>query len=102
MNKPVRIRLSRTKGWKMPANAVKVDRTTKWGNPFRPADVVAGKAMGQAGAVEAYHKQLQAKLQSEPEVTRAELEKLRGKHLACWCKPGEPCHADVLLKLANE
>jgi hypothetical protein len=26
---------------------------------------------------------------------------LRGKNLACWCKPGEPCHADVLLDLAN-
>ncbi len=27
---------------------------------------------------------------------------LAGKNLACWCKPGEPCHADVLLKLAND
>jgi hypothetical protein len=26
---------------------------------------------------------------------------LRGKNLACWCKQGEPCHADVLLELAN-
>jgi hypothetical protein len=26
---------------------------------------------------------------------------LRGKNLACWCKLGEPCHADVLLELAN-
>lgn len=26
---------------------------------------------------------------------------LRGKNLACWCKPGAPCHADVLLELAN-
>jgi hypothetical protein len=29
------------------------------------------------------------------------LGELRGKNLACWCKPGEPCHADVLLELAN-
>jgi len=28
-------------------------------------------------------------------------EGLKGKNLACWCKPGDPCHADVLLKLAN-
>lgn len=27
---------------------------------------------------------------------------LRGKNLACWCKPGAPCHADVLLTLAND
>ncbi len=26
---------------------------------------------------------------------------LRGHNLACWCKPGEPCHADVLIEMAN-
>ena len=26
---------------------------------------------------------------------------LRGKNLACFCRPGDPCHADVLLDLAN-
>lgn len=30
-----------------------------------------------------------------------QLERLRGMDLACWCKPGDPCHADVLLELAN-
>lgn len=29
------------------------------------------------------------------------LPKLRGKNLACWCKPDAPCHADVLLELAS-
>lgn len=29
------------------------------------------------------------------------LPELRGKNLACWCRSGEPCHADVLLELAN-
>lgn len=28
--------------------------------------------------------------------------KLKGKNLACWCKPGDPCHADILLGLANK
>lgn len=32
------------------------------------------------------------------EVIRAEL---RGKDLSCWCAPDLPCHADVLLELAN-
>ena len=27
---------------------------------------------------------------------------LRGKNLACWCPFDQPCHADVLLKIANE
>lgn len=31
----------------------------------------------------------------------AALETLRGKNLACWCPLGQPCHADVLLELAN-
>lgn len=26
---------------------------------------------------------------------------LRGKNLACWCPLDQPCHADVLLELAN-
>lgn len=26
---------------------------------------------------------------------------LRGKHLACTCHPDQPCHADVLLEIAN-
>lgn len=29
------------------------------------------------------------------------LESLRGKNLACWCPLDQPCHADVLLELAN-
>jgi len=67
-----RIQLSRAKGWRMPPNTVKVDRTTKWGNPFRAGNV------GPFGR-----------------------EPLRGKNLACWCELGKPCHADVLLVLAN-
>ncbi|MCW2395869.1 MULTISPECIES: DUF4326 domain-containing protein [unclassified Sphingobium] len=31
---PVRVQLRRTRGWRMPADTVKIDRTTKWGNPF--------------------------------------------------------------------
>jgi hypothetical protein len=30
-----------------------------------------------------------------------ELPALRGKDLLCWCPPGKPCHAAVLLELAN-
>jgi hypothetical protein len=30
-----------------------------------------------------------------------DIRQLRGKNLACWCKPGQPCHADILLELAN-
>ena len=30
------------------------------------------------------------------------LTELRGRPLACWCKPGCDCHASVLIHMANE
>ena len=92
---PVRVRLSRAKGWRMPPNAVKVDRSTRWGNPF---GVGPGCTRRQAVAAFALHLAAteQASLRDE---IRSEL---RGKNLACWCPLDEPCHADVLLRLANE
>ena len=32
---------------------------------------------------------------------RASIEQLRGRNLACWCPLDQPCHADVLLEIAN-
>lgn len=88
---PIRIQLSRARGWRMPENTMKVDRTTEWGNMFSGGSVPASELVRlfRAYAVE--------RLRGNPNV----FEPLRGKNLACWCKPGEPCHADVLLELAN-
>lgn len=102
--KPVRIQLRRTKGWRMPPNTVKVDRTTKWGNPF-----VVGKPGGAYTAMvkdrrHAYllFKSIALKNERLAEAARAEL---RGKNLACWCPKDNPyedcCHAAVLLEIAN-
>jgi hypothetical protein len=108
--KPVRIQLSRTKGWRMPENTVKVDGSTKWGSPFFPTMLLAsgsrrglkqGEPIGATGAVEAFRTLMATNMRKEPAKTVALLEQLRGKNLACWCKPGQPCHADVLLELAN-
>ena len=33
---------------------------------------------------------------------RFDLAPLHGKDLACWCRLDQPCHADVLLELANK
>lgn len=104
---PERIQLRRTKGWRMPPGTVKVDRTTRYGNPFAAGRFKfvtgpkQGQVMDQAGAVIAFRNLMRTNLRLEPEKTRALLEELRGKDLACWCKPGTPCHADVLLELAN-
>ncbi len=103
-----RIQIRRCNGWRMPAGAVRVDRATKWGNPFR-ADRPTPKviASGARSAAEAFGFWLRGLggLDSEfPSQRRAILDsigELRGKRLACWCRPGDPCHADVLLELAN-
>lgn len=41
-------------------------------------------------------------LRARAERVRAALPMIRGKNLACWCKQGQPCHADVLLEIANK
>lgn len=105
---PKRIRLSRTKGWRMPPNTVKVDRTTKWGNPYR-----AGVHCDHQHAVDCHRFLLTQgrPARAEPDsvtntadyltFVRANITDLRGKNLACWCSLAEPCHAELLLELAN-
>ena len=72
-------------------NQVYVGRPTKWGNPF-----VIGRDGDRHEVLEKY----QNHLASKPGLFMS-LEELRGKDLICWCAP-EPCHADILLVLANE
>ena len=40
-------------------------------------------------------------LDDHPELVERARRELRGHDLACWCKPGWPCHVDVLLAVAN-
>ena len=90
---PERIQLSRRKGWRMPPNTVKVDRSTRWGNPFPACDRYTPE---RSVALFRSHAEVNARKDA------TWLAPLRGKNLACWCAPGKPCHADVLLELANE
>ena len=90
---PRRIQRKRAKGWRMPQDTIYVGRPTRWGNHHHVETYGAGIAF------ERYAKDL-AQL---PEADlRTLLEPLRGHNLACWCALGSPCHADVLLRLANE
>ncbi len=78
----------------MPANTVYVGRPTKWGNPYR-LEVFDGKREAVVAAFWRYlHHENGAEL-------RNAVRELRGKNLACWCPLDQPCHADVLLELAN-
>lgn len=104
---PKRIQRSRAKGWQMPEGAVYVGRPTRWGNPFlvgssvqaTPSDPIA-VCFSATEAVETYRSIL-----AKPSMAafRADVMRdLRGKDLACWCALDQPCHADVLLEIANE
>jgi hypothetical protein len=99
MQQPKRIQLRRTAGWRKPDGAVVVTR----GSGSRPfANPYQGNG---ANPHHAYLVQLYRAYLARPE--QAELVKrirreLRGKDLCCWCALDEPCHADVLLEIANE
>jgi hypothetical protein len=104
---PMRIQLRRVKGWRMPPNTVKVDRTTKWGNPF-----VVGKDGTREECVKLFGHLLAGyvcmttgnvgkQMDYRKMVIRDHAE-LAGKNLACWCPANAPCHADVLLNLRHD
>lgn len=111
---PQRIQLSRVKGWRMPENTVKVDRSTRWGNPFTVTELLdagydGGKESATIYCVNAFDDWLRGDdsnwMGEKSDRVRSEILSrigdLCGKNLACWCKPGTPCHADVLLEMAN-
>lgn len=95
----------------MPPNTVKVDRTTDWGNPFYVAPEPEGGITDDRWcmtAAEAVSKFRWFQKQPGNLLVGDRCPKplsiaayLRGKNLACWCKLGTPCHADVLLEIAN-
>lgn len=97
-----RIQRKRVKGWQMPANTVYVGRPTKWGNPYAVGQAVGIREtpMTAIEAVECYRVYIAANAASA-ERWRLPIAELRGKNLACWCPLDQPCHADVLLEIAN-
>lgn len=98
MSAPKRVRRSRAAGARMPADAVYVGRPGKWGNPWAVGDKkLDGEIMAAPEAVEKYR----FWVTSQIEAGTLDVEELRGRDLACWCVLGAPCHADVLLSLAN-
>jgi len=125
-----RIQRKRTKGWRAPPNTVYVGRGSRWGNPFvvgEQSGIFDGKdgrplglrdqseilipALTLDQCIEFYENALDGFMKPEmyPAGHRfsdrvrphANLYDLRGKNLMCWCPLDQPCHADVLLRLAN-
>lgn len=95
---PMRIQRRRTRGWRMPDGAVYVGRLPNglagWGNPF-----LVTETQTAAEAVASFGRALtEGRLQYSTAKVRRELQ---GKDLVCWCPLDRPCHADVLLAIAN-
>ena len=101
MSTPKRIQRKRTKGWRMPEGAVYVGRPTKWGNPW-----IVDPGRATSPATNQYRATADECVRLYDDLANASAlgelaEWLRGKDLACWCPLDQPCHADVLLELAN-
>lgn len=122
-------RIQRKRGWKMPPGAVYVGRPGPLGNPFivgkQAPDVldliyegvtikncpphldlndyltygIRGNVIPDADTAVRLYRQYIETLNLLPGCKF--YENLCGYDLACWCKPGAPCHADVLLEIAN-
>ena len=120
--KPVRIQRKRVKGWKMPENTISVTRPGKWGNCFKIGGRYKWGGLSNKGidtliivmeahvpddkfttletaeeCIEWYEKYIYLR----PGFIDKVKKELKGKNLACFCKEGHPCHAGILLKIAN-
>lgn len=93
---PERIQRRRSKGWKMPVGATSVTRPGKWGNPFKVGQVIEARELTLEMALTHFEVYARRRFKA------SDLAELRGKNLACFCALDHDCHADVLLRMANE
>jgi hypothetical protein len=122
MTKPVGLQLSRARGFNLQRlsieinglPAIKVDRSTRWGNPWivgEPVDLRRARRWGWEispserkricrSNTDAYTKFRHALLWDTANHNYVRRE-LGGNNLACWCGHDEDCHRIVLLWVAN-
>lgn len=119
---PRRVQQSRAKGWRKPENTVGVTRPSRWGNPFPVSEYGLELSLAlfrntlrgawkpsllDQNEPDAYwditykrHNEWRARMGNAYGTDLAKAE-LRGKNLMCFCPLDQPCHADVLLDIAN-
>lgn len=84
-------------------DCVYVGRPTKFGNPFKAQVMGAGPAVSQFREwLKSHAMFMTPESANQRDELISALPTLRGKNLACWCALDKPCHADVLLEMANE
>ena len=118
MTKPIRIQLSRKKGWRMPPNTISVARPGGWGNPFRVVRdqgkwwCMLNREEGipftnrEAAVRQAIQCYRERNIDGPDKIWNgvfrdSAIEELRGKNLACFCPLDQSCHADILIEIAN-
>jgi hypothetical protein len=113
---PKRIQRKRAKGWRMPENTVYVGRPTNLGSPFKVVkcgkgwqvsfsgllDISGAYFDNKVGAVAWSVAAFRDHVKENEACYKAELAKVEGKDLACWCSLYSPCHADVLIELLGK
>lgn len=116
---PQRRQRNRTKGWRM-GDAVYVGRPSRWGNPYVLGAQMSTKTltlscaestvMDPAHAVALYERWLDGdptvplsgwNFSHQPPTHEEITTELASRDLCCWCPADQPCHADVLLRIAN-
>lgn len=105
MIQPVRIQLSRAKGFNLQEYsrsinglpAKKIDRSTKWGNHYKIGSyhIISGRPISLEYSLYLFKLLLMTKIR----LKIIDIEELRGFNLACWCKESNKCHGDIYLKL---
>ncbi|SKM29003.1 DUF4326 domain-containing protein [Mycobacteroides abscessus] len=113
---PERIQRKRTAGWRKPEGAIYVGRPTKWGSPFVVGALADRRYMGLVEQIVIEDRAHSVRLYRDWLANPAtcfmtgfyaihprllDLSELAGHDLACWCPLDQPCHADVLLEIAN-
>ncbi|MFE1321643.1 DUF4326 domain-containing protein [Kitasatospora phosalacinea] len=117
---PRRIQRQRTAGWRKPEGAIYVGRPTPFGNPYRitrigtvwcvyvdipdtgrtiTVSTVFDERQARQDAVDGFRDMFCTPGGAEQAAYFAR--ELHGRDLLCWCAPDMPCHADVLIEIAN-
>jgi hypothetical protein len=113
---PARTRLRHQKkpktGWRKSRFSVNVGPHTKWANPFLIYKFTHNCGLPKSVALKAAakcfemclmggHTPEDPTIREKMEVIKRDIRELRGRNLACRCELSKPCHADLLLALAN-
>lgn len=100
---PVRIQRSRQHKQVSPNRLpiVYVGRPSKWGNPFKVGTIINDPISGDKIKTLRNIDDVLHWYKNYLRYRNIDLAELKGKNLSCWCKVGEPCHADILLEIAN-